>query len=79
MRPPVIEEFNLPPLRVKHSDSRARGFVAVHGKECVELDALPPDELRFRVRDAIQSEIDVELWNRSVAVEAAERASTPLF
>src|SRR5216684_541465 len=67
-----IEAFNLPPLRVKHSDSRARGFVAEHGGECVELDALPPAELRLRVRDAIEALIDRKLWDRAVRVETAE-------
>ncbi len=70
-----ITKFNLPPLRVKDSDSRARMFRAEHGSECVELDALPPDELRRRVRDAIESLLDVEAWNRALAVEKVERES----
>src|SRR6266478_4366827 len=70
-----IEKYNLPPLRVKHSDSRARGFVAEHGGECVELDALPPEELRSRVRRAIENLIDRKQWDRAVKVETAEIAS----
>jgi hypothetical protein len=70
-----IEVFNLPPLRVKPSDSRARGFVAEHGRECVELDALPPEELRSRVRRAIGNLIDRRQWDRAVKVETAELAS----
>jgi hypothetical protein len=34
-----IRRFNLPPLRVKETDSASEGFVTYHGSECVELDA----------------------------------------
>ena len=44
-----IRRFKLPPLRVKPSDSRAAGFRRKFGNRCVELDALPPDELRRRI------------------------------
>ena len=36
-----IRAFDLPPLRIKMSDSRAAGFYRRHGGQCVELDALP--------------------------------------
>lgn len=70
-----IKSFSLPPLRVKDSDSRAKRFKREHGSECVELDALPPAELRKRIREAIESLLDCETWNRALAVEEAERAS----
>lgn len=70
-----ITKFNLPPLWVKDSDSRAKMFKAEHGSECVELDALPPDELRRRVREAIERLLDVEAWNRALTVEKVERES----
>jgi hypothetical protein len=70
-----ITEFNLPPLRVKDTDSRAKMFRAEHGNECVELDALPPDELRRRVREAIESLLDHEAWDRAIAIEEVERES----
>jgi hypothetical protein len=70
-----ITRFNLPPLRVKDSDSRAKMFRAEHGSECVELDALPPDELRRRVREAIEGLLDVDAWNRALKVEKVERES----
>jgi hypothetical protein len=47
LNPDQIEEYNLPPLPGKASDSRAAGFVRDHGELIqVELDALPPDVLR---------------------------------
>jgi hypothetical protein len=70
-----IEAFNLPPLRVKDSDSRAARFVARYSDACVELDALPPDELRLRIRNAVMELIDGELWNRAISVEKVELAS----
>ncbi len=70
-----IAEFNLPPLRVKDSDSRATSFRSLHGDECVELDALPPGELRDRIREAIEKLLDWEAWQRALRVEAAERRS----
>jgi len=70
-----IATFNLPPLRIKASDSRARGFKAKFGSECVELDALPPDVLRDRVKGAVESLIDLDLWNRAIAVEKVELRS----
>lgn len=51
---------------------RGREFINNHGPHCAEVDAIPPPELRRRVRDAIESHIDRELWNRLKAVEDAE-------
>jgi hypothetical protein len=70
-----IAKFKLPPLRVKESDSRADGFLRKYSNTCVELDALPPVELRRRVRQAINGLLDDDLWHRAVLVEEAEIAS----
>jgi hypothetical protein len=67
-----IRKFNLPPLRVKMTDSRAKGFLSKYSNACVELDALPPTELRRRIRKAIEQLIDKTLWDRAVMVEKAE-------
>jgi len=74
-----IRAFDLPPLRVKASDSRAAGFRRKFGNRCVELDALPPGELRRRIRKAIESHIDWEAWSRALAVEEAEKESIENF
>jgi hypothetical protein len=68
-----IKQFKLPPLKVKTKDPRAGGFLKVHGNAAVELDALPPTELRRRIREAIESRIDYEAWNRAMLVEAAQQ------
>jgi len=68
-----IREFNLPPLRVKDKDPRAGKFKRQHGNEAVELDALPPTELRRRLRAAIEGVIDHEAWDRAKLVEQGQR------
>jgi hypothetical protein len=60
-------------LPVKEGDRRAKAFIREHGGRCAEVDALPPNELRARVREAIKGHIDAESWERLRAVEQAER------
>jgi hypothetical protein len=69
-----IEAFNLPPQQIKATDSRAASFRMHFGTRAatVELDALPVDVLRQRVRDAIADLIDFELWERQIMVQDAE-------
>lgn len=55
-----IEEMNLPTRPTKGTDSRARKFEGAS----VELDAIPPDDLRRLVRECIESHID----HRALAV-----------
>ena len=45
-----IERWNLPTRPTKTSDTRASKFRRVHGTDSVELDAIPPDELRQLVK-----------------------------
>ncbi len=70
-----IAKFNLPPLRVKDTDPRTTKFCQSHGTEAVELDALPVEELRSRIRAAVSKLIDWDTWNRAEAVEKVELAS----
>ena len=71
-----IAKFRLPPLRVKDTDSRTPAFRDRHGTDCVELDALPPRELRQRLRRAIQAKIERTAWKRMIEVERAEQETT---
>jgi hypothetical protein len=70
-----IRKFKLPPLRVKTSDSRAKRFLEKYGNTCVELDALPPGELRRRVREAVELLLNRTVWDRAVEIEKIEIAS----
>jgi hypothetical protein len=81
IHPEDIAKFKLPPLRIRtkedgeYADPRAKNFVKKHGKHCVELDALPPTELRRRIREAVESKLDMKLWNRAIAIEEVELRS----
>jgi hypothetical protein len=76
-----IRIFRLPILPVNERDSRAKAFRRKFGKKagCVEVDALPPAELRRRVRDAITDKIDDAAWQRNLEIEKAERAELTRF
>jgi hypothetical protein len=85
-----IKRFNLPPMRIKRFDddhekaglpksSRAKAFLKKYRDETVELDALPPDVLRRRVKRAIEELIDWTRWNRAINAEEAELESIEDF
>jgi hypothetical protein len=61
------------PAADKIKDSRHRWFTENHGQRCIELDAMPPPELRARVRTAIAAHIDGNLWEESLEREEEER------
>ena len=70
-----IDDFDLIPLEPKKSDRRYQTFVRAHGERCVELDALPPTELRRRVKEAIERHIPQDEWKRLQKVEQIEKKS----
>lgn len=74
-----FEAFNLLPLEAKKKDKRYAKFVAEHGQRCAEIDALPPTEIRRRVREAIESHIPQDEWQRLQQVEAVEKESFEKF
>jgi hypothetical protein len=76
-----IRRYNLPPQKIKDTDSRAKAFKKKYGANAgtVEVDALPVDVLRGRVEEAVKNQIDWELWNRQVMVEKVELESIVRF
>jgi hypothetical protein len=68
-----IERWNLPTRPTKTSDTRATGFRRIHGTDSVELDAIPPDQLRQLVRDAIDSHMEPWRLEQFRMVEQEER------
>jgi hypothetical protein len=66
-------EHELVRLPVKRSDMRARAFVEEYGEDCAEVDAIPPTELRQRVREAIEGHIDPDRWARLRRPEELEQ------
>jgi hypothetical protein len=67
--PEQINAWSLPTRPTKTTDSRARGF----GDISVELDAIPPDNLRGLVEAAIERHLPAEQYRVLKAVEADER------
>jgi hypothetical protein len=61
------------PASDKKDDPRYSWFVSNHGNWCWELDAMAPNTLRDRLERAIRAELDLEVWDRYVAVEVVER------
>lgn len=74
-----IETYNPPPNPAKLSDSRAQDYIARHGRQSWELDALPPEVLNQLATDAIENEIDLDQYEKMIATEAREKAELIKF
>lgn len=73
---------HLPFFRVtsKKSDARYKWWHEHdYGSRCWELDAMPPPELRNRVRQMIEAELNWSLWNHAIKIEQAETDSMREF
>ena len=57
----------------KRKDPRHKWFVRNYGKQCWELDAMDPNDLRDRVEEAIRDEIEWDAWERSAKCREAEQ------
>jgi ParB-like chromosome segregation protein Spo0J len=67
------EEFSLPPnLEAKVTSNQYNRFVAKYGKNCWELEALPPESLQHVLQDAIDHVIDTEAFNHEIDQEKAD-------
>lgn len=65
----IVRDYNLPPMPGKVEDSRSASFMLEHGRLVqVELDALPPDDLRALYQKAID-----EFWDEDSYKEAMRR------
>lgn len=69
--------LRLPPFSAddKSKDARHGWYVERYGRQCWELDALPPPVLRERIERQISALIDWPAWERAQAVEEIERQS----
>jgi hypothetical protein len=59
----------------KKNDPRYKWFVANYGRDCWELDAMDPNDLRDCVEQAIVELIEPVAWQRCEVVNRAERES----
>lgn len=68
-----IDRYNLPPNPAKMSDPRGAAFYAEHGNMTVELDALPPDVLVERLKEAVEEPLDLAALQATKSTESTER------
>jgi hypothetical protein len=61
-----VLSYNLLPNPTKKADPRAKEYVARYGDQCWELDALEPTELQRIVREAVEAEIDPQVWREVI-------------
>lgn len=74
-----IRERNPPPNPVKVTDTRFRKYVKEFGHDCWELDALRPPELDDIISRAVESYVDKEKWDATMAKEKEQRADVRQF
>jgi hypothetical protein len=68
-----VKRWKLPTRDVKRTDSRAPKFIETYGPISVELDAIPPNQLRALVGSAIAKHADTEAIERLRMIEQQER------
>jgi hypothetical protein len=56
----------------KSGDARHAWYVKRYGRKCWELDAMDPNNLRDRVREQIETRLDLRAWDHSIRIEQAE-------
>ncbi len=68
-----VNKYNLPPNPAKLKDSRAYDYISQFGSQSWELDALPPDVLSELVENAILDHIDIDIYNKVLKREEADK------
>jgi hypothetical protein len=68
-----VQQYNPPPNPAKMSDSRAAKYVAEHGAESWEVDALNPATLAQIIESAFQEVTDMDKMNAIIRREKKER------
>jgi hypothetical protein len=70
-----VEEYDLPPvMTAKETSVHHDKFVAEHGENVWELEALEPSDLQDVLREAVDSVIDVEAFNAELDAEKSDAA-----
>lgn len=68
-----IDLYKPPPNPAKVTDSRSDGYIAEHGHDSWELDALSPTVLADLITDAVTGVRDELAWSAAAKREASER------
>jgi hypothetical protein len=61
--------------KAKACKRRCEDYISRFGDRCMEVDAIAPTEIRQRLREAIESHIDQDAWDRLKQVEDMERST----
>lgn len=59
----------------KSNDNRYKWYTENFGHTCWELDAIDPNDLRQRVREQIETRLDLSAWEHAKQIESVEVAS----
>lgn len=73
LNPNQVEQYHPPPNPCKLTDSRATGYMAEHGDESWELDALEPRVIADLIRDTVHQLRNLDAWDKEVDLEAEHR------
>jgi len=68
-----IRRYKLPPALAKKTDTRAKKFIEKHGDVSVELDALPLNVLKERIRFEVEKRMDMVALEEIRVIEEEER------
>lgn len=68
-----VQQYTPPPNPAKTTDARYIGYMALHGKDSWELDALEPTVLATLIQNAIDEFRDMDLWAESLEEEEQNR------
>ena len=68
-----IDKYNLPADFAKKSDTRSKKFIAKNGDMAVELDALPVDILRGKIKNGIEKYLDMEKFKIVLGEQSKEQ------
>jgi len=68
-----VAEHDPPPNPAKVTDARYAGYVALHGEESWELDALDPPVLEALIRERVEALRDKKLWDADVQAEKLQK------
>jgi hypothetical protein len=68
-----VRQYNPPPNPAKLTDSRANGYIAAHGRQSWELDALDPATLNALVAEHIEGIQDPNLYHERQVTEEEHR------
>jgi hypothetical protein len=74
-----VRDWRLPTHDLKKGDKRAKGFRVLHGDEACELEAIPPNQLRALVSEAISAHTDPARFAKAKRDEELQRESLKLL